>query len=292
MPLSRALSLLPEQVRAYMERSLTDIEKTDEIHLRSGCCAVITADGRRGIRLPVRTSPADIADTVSRICGGSLYAYSGSLREGYLPAGAGVRVGVCGRAVCTGGEISSVADISALCIRIPRAAAGAADGLVSLFGKTRAGIIVYSPPGVGKTTLLRDFIAQAGTLLSLSVAAVDSRGELTQGLLPPDCMCDALEGYPPGAGITQAARTLSPDVIVCDEICGEDAPGVLSAARCGVPVIASAHAGSFAELLSRVYLMPLFSGGVFSYTYGIKRTGTGFIYSERKIEAHGGGNGE
>ena len=106
----------------------------------------------------------------------------------------------------------------------------------------------------------------------MRVAVIDSRGEFRDDEAMSGTLIDLLDGYPKAEGIEQATRTLSPELIVCDEIGGADeASAILAAQNSGVPLIASAHAGNMNELLRRTPIKMLYENGVFMKYIGITR---------------------
>ena len=285
------IACLPDRVRREllaMAEGYADFwTRLFEIRLRASHHVALTVDGRN-LLLSVILDHAELSTTFSKLCDNSIYAHAESLRQGYLTA-YGCRVGVAGRAVREGGQVSAMADIRSLCIRIPHRVVGAGAVAARVFREMacRRGILVYSPPGVGKTTLLRDL---AYTLSCGSdarrVAVVDTRGELYGADAPVACQIDVLEGYPQGAGIELVTRTLSPQVILCDEIGSEaDAAAILSVAGCGVPLIASAHGGSVEEVRARAPIRLLEAGGIFGAYIGIARGETGYTYAIHREDA-------
>ena len=243
--------------------------RIDEIRLRRGAAASVTV-GTRNLVLPLCANDAEIAAALRAFCERSLYAKTAAICDGFIPAFGGVRVGVCGRAVVREGKIVSVADISSLNIRIPRRVFGCADRLWEIMrsqGFSR-GALVWSAPGVGKTTLLRELGARLSTgQYARRVAIVDSRAELSSG---EGGIADVLSLYPRAKGIEIAKRTLAPQIIICDEIGGEeDYEAILEAHYAGITVCASAHASSYESLTSSPMMRRLRDVGVFATFYGL-----------------------
>lgn len=235
-----------------------------EIRLRAGrCAAAVTVSGKI-IPCSAPFSEKDIADCFAELCRYSVHSFSREIAEGFITLDGGHRVGLCGTAVMSGGAVVSVKDISSLNIRIAREVRGCAE---ELYGRFFAGglcsLLLAGRPMSGKTTVLRDLSRMLGE--KYRVALIDSRNELSasvRGLPTLDVgeNTDVLCGYTKSAGIMTALRSLSPDVIICDEI-GDDYDAVEQCLFCGVKVIAAAHAGSLSELSRRRgtdRLLPLF----------------------------------
>ena len=219
-------------------------------------------------------TPDEIEQTVLAICSYSLHAHQNEMINGYISLRGGHRAGVCGQAVLNEGKISALRGITSINLRIARDIIGAADKVVAAaFLDGLTGALIAGPPSSGKTTILRDLARQlssgkAGTYYR--VAVVDERGEIgavhegiPQNDLGPGC--DILSGYPKGEGLITAVRTLSPQVVICDEIGGEEeVSGMLDGLSCGVKVVASAHAENLDELLGRRQIVRLLREGAFS----------------------------
>lgn len=249
-----ALDVLPLHLADFaIKAAAHNRVRIHEIRLRRGAGLSITS---RGISYacPIRCTEEDIDAVLRRLCGNSLYSHADTIREGYIAYLSGIRAGVCGRAVCRGGEIDAVTDITSVNIRIPHRVRGAGDCAFELLERNafRTGLLVYSPPGVGKTTLLRELTFRLGAGdAPRRVAVVDTRCEIMAGL-EGAANVDVLSSYPRGRGIEIAVRTLSPEFIVCDEISSDsDVEAVMSAVGSGVCIIASAHGASYGELMQR-----------------------------------------
>ena len=259
----KVLAILPGELREQIRRTASGYHmfasKLTDIRLRADKCVSLSIEGRN-IILSTILSTNDLSAILRLCCQKSVYAYSESLREGYVTF-CGCRVGVVGRAVLEDGVICGVDHISSLVFRMPHFIKGAANEALRVWKYMggREGLLIYSPPGVGKTTLLRDMAYQLSQgPNAIRVAIVDSRGELGEMGECAHCLLDILSGYPKAEGIEIATRTLSPDVVMCDEIGGfEEADSILSVQSCGVPLVASTHAASFAQVIAKPALRPL-----------------------------------
>ena len=259
----------------------------EELHLRVGRACSVTVGGENR-RVDLTWSREDMDALVVRLCDGSLYAHRESINLGYIAPGDGIRVGICGRAFFemqeSGTQLLGVRNIDALCFRFPRPLRSVGRCLAArLRTDFPAGALIYAPPGVGKTTLLRALAEQFSRgEYALRVAVVDSRCELDDGGFSDEALLTFLSGYPKGQGIEIAARSMSAQLILCDEIGNADeARAVLAAANCGVPVIATAHARSVKQLLCRPGFDLLHRAAVFGSYVGIAR-----IAGERDYRYH------
>lgn len=224
----------------------------------------------RGSADELAGGPID-AETLARVASAllehSVYAREPELAEGFFTLEDGSRVGVCGRRYRSGG-VQRLGEIGSVCVRVARPVPGCADGLMGAIcegGRPRSTLLV-SPPGLGKTTMLRD-IARQLSLRGFCVAIADERHELAacrHGVPTMDVgpRTDVMDGCPRPRAIRQLVRAMAPDVIVADEIGGKgDARALADAARCGVAVIASAHGESLECAVLRPALRAILDGG-------------------------------
>lgn len=280
--LGAVLACLPGQCRAEIERlALCRVDLYDslsEIRLRApGRSSIVVGGGN--LTLFSTVTRQELGGTMARICRDSLYAFRDAIGNGYLPMTGGVRVGVCGEARYEGGRLVGVSEVSALVFRIPHGACDCADELFAEWERgIGAGMLIYAPPGGGKTTALRALAARiGGGGHPMRVVVVDERSEFCAADYT-ECTVDILRGYHRALGLEIAVRTLSPQVILMDEIGGEgEARAMLGVIKGGVPVIATAHARSYAELVSRKTLVGFLESGVFDVFVGLRREGGRFV---------------
>ncbi|MBP3369278.1 MAG: hypothetical protein J6L85_00870 [Clostridia bacterium] len=305
---SRRLSeILPHWLYARIERFLSSGQsdkgmRLEEIRLRSDRNVYLTlgrAADKQNFVIDTVVCADELSGIFEKICDGSLYTYSESIIKGYVSVGEGIRVGVCGRASVENGRVLGVYNISALNIRIPHATVDLERGLTEPIRRciTRGmGVLVYSPPAEGKTTVLRSLcVILSGGERPMRVALVDSRDELSALGSSKSLSVDVLSGYPKAEGIAIATAFMNPEVIICDEIgSADEASAIASAQNCGVPLIASAHGEDIVSVLRRPSIRSLHDICAFGLYVGIRISqDAGFDYvfhsreeAERLFEAH------
>ena len=217
----------------------------------------------------------DLEQLCDTVTGYSRYAACDTLALGYLTAKGGFRIGLCGTAVMQKGEITNMRDFSSAVIRISREHHGLADDLLpQLIEDGRVcSTLIYSPPGGGKTTLLRDLIAllSDGTAQSRAfrVAVADERSEIAVKYLGKPqmavgCHTDVIDGCPKALAIPILLRSANPQIIAVDEITQrEDLTAMARVANCGVSFLATIHAADREELLAKPLFAGLMDMGVF-----------------------------
>ncbi|MBR7095289.1 MAG: hypothetical protein IKC73_03630 [Clostridia bacterium] len=285
--LAHLFALLPTAVTAAVRDMAACreglLKRVSEIRLRADRIASLTVGGEN-YPLPVVLTEGELSALLVTLCRGSVYAFRDSLCEGYLDLGGGVRVGVGGRALTEGGRLSGVVDVTSLVFRIPTLVRGVGEEAYRLFCREGGGMLLYSPPGVGKTTLLRDLCRLLSTgAAARRVVIVDTRGELGSGY-GRGALVDILTGYPRAVGIEIAVRTLSPEVVAVDEIGSRrEAEAILGVAAAGVPLLATAHAATLREARGRPGIAALLRAGIFRTAVGLYREGAGVGMSSEII---------
>lgn len=226
------------------------MDSAREIRLMStGVAAVVTDKGI--VRLPVEITETQLKNTLNYICRGAAYSSQSSLREGFITIEGGHRVGVCGR-IASGIGGTAMVEPSALCFRVARQIIGAAKKIEKYLG---GNVLIISPPGCGKTTILRDAARLMGDCYPVCI--VDERSELAavcRGIPQMDVgkyTC-VLDGIKKSEGMLMALRAMSPKVVVTDEMGSEkDAEAVYEAVNAGVHVVTSVHGFGMNDVMRR-----------------------------------------
>ena len=273
MPLGLVIPLLPPALREELSRTLPtlSVKKSALAEIRLRCDRVASLslfrEGRL-INLPLtfRACEQDLKDTLSRAVGGSVYSFEEELKEGFVTLAQGVRVGVAGCVSRGAGGALALCAIHSLVFRLP---CGRADAraLLSFYRESEGGILLFAPPGGGKTSLLRALAE--GVATDIRVCVVDARREFF--FHDASLLLDHLLGYPKAMGAEMAVRTLSPELLILDELGSAEASALASLASLGVRVVASVHGASGKEVLSSPTLSPLFSSGLFSHLWDTRR---------------------
>ena len=194
----------------------------------------------------------EVEETLFAACGYSVHAVENELRQGFVTAQEGERVGIAGTYVYEGREVLSVRGITSLCIRVPHAVEGCAEAIYGrCLQEGLCSVLLLSPPGWGKTTLLRDLARLVCTRMGVNVLVSDERGELSAGDL--GATSDIIRFADKRTAFTAGMRAMRPELIVTDELLTEDYEAVRRAVEGGVNVFASAHLTRFEDVPCKVF---------------------------------------
>lgn len=219
-----------------------------EIRIRAGQKTVIRTH-EESKTCGLEPTPQQVGQMAEALCEHALYARVEEQRSGFVTLRGGHRMGLCGRVLLQGQSVRALREISSLCIRIAGQWRGAADRLLPLLtdetGRVMSALIV-GLPGSGKTTMLRDACCRLSER-GFRMGVVDERSEIAamsggEAQLSVGPNTDVLDGCCKEAGLRWMLRSMSPDVLVTDELgAATDAQAVLDCMAAGVAVLSTLH---------------------------------------------------
>lgn len=270
------LPFLPKTIIEQLEH-IPPIQKfeIEEIRIRTNRPIEITMGGKT-MFLPYLVNTEDANQLLNKISHHSIYALEEELRRGYITIDGGHRIGLAGKVILEGGKVKALRDISSFNIRIAKEKIGIADSLIpALYDQQWQHTMIIGPPQTGKTTLLRDIArvvssGDSGSSISAKkVGIVDERSEIAgcvNGIpqLTFGPRVDVLDACPKAEGMMMMIRSMSPDVLVVDEIGRlEDTEAILEAVNAGIKLIMTTHGDSFEEIQKRPSLQEIFKLQIF-----------------------------
>ena len=278
MQKERVWRILPERVRHVLDQEIKDYDDLQEIKLRTGQPLLIRCLGEEKIPgggHPYIVTARDVREAVDYTSNYSLYACEEEMRQGFITIEGGHRVGMTGQVILDGGHVKNLKYISSVNIRISHEVQGCADKVMPYVTRNRqiAHTLILSPPGCGKTTLLRDMVRQIsdGSYLvkGMTVGVVDERSEIAASYMgvPQNKVgirTDVMDGCPKSEGMMMLVRSMAPNVIAVDEIGKkEDVDAMLYSAYCGCTLMATIHGKDMEELKKVPYVGEMMERKVF-----------------------------
>lgn len=276
----RATAYMPKEVRQIMQRVPDSVRtRVQEIRLRVGAPITlstpqneywITQHGDVSTVLNDRLLIMDkegVDQCFEAMCDYSVHTHQSELSRGFITTHDGIRVGLSGTVVVKDDRVSSMRQLTGLCVRVSRHHDGCARNLMPYLcaGNRIQSTLLCGEPSSGKTSLLRDIARQLSLGVNgrrYRVAVLDERGELSGGKRLVHC--DVLLSCPKGKGIERAVRCLAPDVVLFDEVgTAEEAEALYGNTHTGTAIITSAHCRDAADLAGRDALMQMIRNGVF-----------------------------
>ena len=255
------IKYIPSEIKKQVEEEMQ--KDLQEIRMRVGRPIILIENEQMKILEHISTKE-EIESTIEKICENSIYAYNKEICDGYITIKGGHRVGIVGSCVIENEKIINIKHISSINIRIAREKKGCSNEalkyIIDYENNNIYNTLIVSPPGCGKTTLLRDIVRQISNGIpeinfkGITVGVVDERGEIAainRGIPQNDIgMCtDVIENISKARGMKMLIRSMAPKVIVCDEIGNKEDSEAIEYATCsGVKGIFTAH-GENLEML-------------------------------------------
>ncbi len=286
--------LFPESVKKYFDKVIEAYQTVSEIRIRRNGPVQVVCEGtyfymnEKGIfhkdaRQAFQLATEEFDELFKHICRHSVYAFEEELKNGYLTVEGGHRIGVVGQTVWEGRKMKSIKNLNALNIRIAHEIKGVADNVLPylvLDGALKSTLLV-SPPGCGKTTLLRDLVRKISNgsrlLLPMNVSLIDERSEIAScylGNAQNDVgrHTDIMDACPKAIGIMLVLRTMSPQVIAVDELGGdEDYDAIRQAFYLGCNILATIHGTDYERLAGNPHMRDLLKKGGFERIIFLKK---------------------
>lgn len=245
---------MPPEIRVAL--STLNLNHITEIRLRLGLPVMVEyfGDYRYLTSFGVSEKPKgaiiahDLNTVINTATDGCIYKYAEQIKNGFITVENGVRIGLAGEYVTQNGEIQTVKGITSLNIRIPHEVVGCSQYIFdNLLKESLHNIIIFSRPGFGKTTMLRDIAVKIGCKYKCNILIFDERNEIAaingdgNGFVLGDTV-DVVRCGDKNSAISSAIRAMKPGLIITDELYGEaDLKAVSYAVDCGISVIASSH---------------------------------------------------
>lgn len=287
------LKVLPKRMRGNVENAVKDFEKLQELRLRVNSPLLLYVGGKEFFleeknlaevgKNPFVVTKADMDEMVEYISGYSIYAFLEEVKQGFLTLPGGHRVGLAGKTVMDGEKIKTIQYISALNLRVCHEITNCADKIMPYLYIERepCHTLIVSPPGCGKTTLLRDCIRQFSDGNSygkgVSVTVIDERSEIAacyQGV-PQNQVgfrTDILDCCKKVTGMELAVRAMAPKILAIDELGGmEDVKAVERMIHCGCHILSTIHGENLEEVWSKPYFQTAIKEGWFQRFVVLKK---------------------
>lgn len=271
------LQMFSGRLRKALEETEVNYEKLREIRVRVGQPVILLGEDERFVRESGRVicpELKEIRQIVDNVCGYSGYAFEEEIKRGYITILGGHRIGLAGKAVMNGNAIQTLKYMTALNVRIAHPVQGCAEKWKDYFYKneTPCHVLIISPPGCGKTTLLRDAVRMysegSAKHPAVTVGVVDERSEIAgtyrgKASYNLGIRTDVLDGCPKSLGMEMILRSMTPQVLAVDEIGSFDVNALENALRCGCKILATLHGEDMNDFLEKPGFETLIKGKVF-----------------------------
>lgn len=260
------LKFFPRGIANEINKEISKIEElVQEIRIRVGSQIIVKTNKKDDIIINYFVTREDILEIMQVICNNSIYSYQNEIANGYITINGGHRVGITGDVVLENNKVINIKYISSLNFRIARQILDCSNNIlkyvINLEENTIFHTLIVSPPGAGKTTILKDLVRKISDGIpeigfkGIDVSLIDERGEISAMYngVPQNKIgirTDVLENVSKPIGIKMAVRSMAPKVIVADEIGNYNDIEAINYAVCsGVKGIFTAHSLSYETMM-------------------------------------------
>lgn len=239
-------------------------DQVQEIRVRINGPIILKINEKEDLIVNHYTDREEIMQIMQSICNNSIYSYQNEIINGYITINGGHRVGITGDIVLEDNKVINIKYISSLNFRIARQLLDCSNNIlkyvIDLDNNTIFHTLIVSPPGAGKTTILKDLVRKISDGIpeigfkGIDVSLIDERGEISAMYKgkPQNNIgirTDVLENVTKPLGIKMAIRSMAPKVIVADEIGSlADIEAINYAVCSGVKGIFTAHSFDFESM--------------------------------------------
>lgn len=254
--MKNVLQYFPINLRGKIEKEIADkFNALEEIRIRANRPIVLKFSDTEKL-ISSTTTTEEIISCLQLICENSIYSYQNQITEGFVTVKGGHRVGITGSCVFENGKVININNVYSLNFRIAKQIIGSGNKIlkyiINTTNNTIYNTLIISSPGAGKTTVLRDIVRQLASRIDIGI--VDERGEIAalyKGIPQNDVgiKTDIVENVSKSIGMKMLVRSMSPKVIVADEIGNEQDIDAINYAICsGCKGIFTAHGYNFEDI--------------------------------------------
>ncbi|NCU16791.1 stage III sporulation protein AA [Pallidibacillus pasinlerensis] len=291
--MQKIINLLPKSIQEQFNNFPKELlGKVEEIRIRINRPIEVIAN-QKAIFLSYIVKPQDAEQLLNKLSQHSFYMLDEELKRGYITVEGGHRIGLAGRVILEKGFVKAIRDVASFNIRVAKEKIGISEKWIPyLYQAKWKNTMIIGPPQTGKTTLLRDLarVISIGdkkcNIPPLKVGIIDERSEIAGSVggvpqLTFGNRVDVMDSCPKAEGMMMMIRSMSPDVLVVDEIGRkEDTEAILEAVHAGICLIMTTHGDSYKDILQRPTLKPILDQKIFNRFIELSRgKGPGTVVS-------------